>query len=106
MIGQKKARRGFLQGGTERSEESEEVWLGHRVDRRAQMANRPRPMARTVIAFRLKDRTETQTDIAPSWTSATAMAPAVIEARKGMNMGAPFGLGGGNVMGKEKRPGG
>ena len=44
-------------------------------------------MARAVMAFRLKDRTETQTDIAPSWMSAVAMAPAVIEARKGINMG-------------------
>ena len=70
------------------------------------MANRASPIAIAVMAFRLMDRTVTQTDIAPSWISATAMAPAVIEARKGMNMGAPFGLGGGKVMGKEKRPGG
>ena len=62
-------------------------WSGHRADRRAQMAHKARPMAITVIALRLRDRTVTQTDIAPSWISAVAMAPAVIEARKGMSMG-------------------
>ena len=43
-------------------------------------------MTRTVMAFRLMDRTETQTDRAPSWMRAVAMAPAVIDARKGMSM--------------------
>lgn len=64
------------------------------------MAYRASPMAITVMDFKLKERTVTQTDIAPSWMSAVAMAPAVIEARKGMNMGTPFGWG----MGKEKAP--
>lgn len=44
-------------------------------------------MARTVMAFRLMDRTVTQTDIAPSWISAVAMAPAVMVAMRGINMG-------------------
>ena len=43
----------------------------------------------------------TQTDIAPSWISAVAMAPAVIEARKGMNMGSFWG-GGTEVSGEMK----
>ena len=57
-------------------------------------------MAITVMDFKLKERTVTQTDIAPSWMSAVAMAPAVIEARKGMNMEAPLGLG----VGQRKAP--
>ena len=76
-------------------------WLGHRADRRAQMAYRARPIAITVMAFRLKDRTLTQTDIAPSWISEAAMAPAVIEARMGMNMGLLLGWG----VELKKRPG-
>jgi hypothetical protein len=49
----------------------------------------------------------TQTDIAPSWISAVAMAPAVIEARKGMNMGLLWWwwLGRGSDWEKKKRPG-
>jgi hypothetical protein len=74
-------------------------WSGHRADLRAQMAYRARPTARTVIAFRLKDRTVIQTDIAPNWISAAAMAPAVMDARMGMNIGTPFGL----VDGKRKK---
>lgn len=58
-------------------------------------------MAKTVIALRLRDRTVTQTDIAPSWMSAAAMADAVIEARIGMSMGS-FQVGG---WAKKKRPG-
>lgn len=50
-------------------------------------AYRASAIASTVIAFTLKDRTETQTDIAPSLISAVAMAPMVIDARKGMYMG-------------------
>lgn len=61
-------------------------------------------MARTVIAFRLKDRTETQTDIAPSLTSAVATAPAVIEARKAMNMVLLWGWWNGSEWGNEKAP--
>ena len=64
------------------------------------MSAKIRTMAATVMALKPTDRTVTQTDIAPSWMSAAAMAPAVIEARKGMNMGTPFGWG----MGKEKAP--
>jgi len=74
-------------------------WSGHRADLRAQMAYRARPTARTVMAFRLKDRTVTQTDIAPNWISAAAMAPAVMDAMKGMNMGLLWGW----WMGKEKK---
>ena len=103
-FGQKKTRRGLLQGGTERSEGECEEGSGHLLDRVAHMRASVRAMARAVMAFRLMDRTETQTDIAPSWTSATAMAPAVIEARKGMNMGAPFGLGGWKSDGQRKTP--
>ena len=44
----------------------------------------------------------TQTDIAPSWISAAAMAPAVMEARNGMSMGTPWWLG---ERDEEKRPG-
>ena len=77
---------------------------GHRADRRAQMAYRARPIAITVMALRLNDRTVTHTDMAPSWISAVAMAPAVIAARKGMNMGLLSGLWWVGV-GKEKRPG-
>lgn len=39
------------------------------------------------MAFRDSDKTVTQTDIAPSLIR---NAPAVIDARKGMNMGTPF----------------
>lgn len=38
-------------------------------------------MASTVMAFRLNDKTVTQTDIAPRWISEAAMAAAVIEAK-------------------------
>jgi hypothetical protein len=51
------------------------------------MAYRAKARASTVMALRLRERTETHTDIAPSWISEAAMAPAVIEARMGMNMG-------------------
>lgn len=50
------------------------------------MAYRVRPIAIAVMALRPKDRTETHTDIAPSWMRAAAMAPMVIEARKGIKM--------------------
>ena len=54
------------------------------------------------MAFKPSDRTVTQTDIAPSWISAVAMAPAVIEARKGMSMGLLLRVDG---TGEKKRPG-
>ena len=47
-------------------------------------------MTRTVMAFKLKDRTVTQTDMAPSWISEAEMAPVVIHARMGRSMKAPF----------------
>ena len=65
------------------------------------MACRASPIAIAVMAFRHLDRTETQTDIAPSWISEAAMAPAVIEARKGVNMGLLLRVGG---TGEKKAP--
>ncbi len=62
-------------------------------------------MARTVMAFKAKERTVTQTDIAPSWMNAIAMAPTVNEARMGMNMGLLSGWGTGREWNKETRPG-
>ena len=68
------------------------------------MSAKIRTMAATVMALKPTDRTLTQTDIAPSLMRAAAMAPAVIEVRKGMSMGLLSGCGG-KVMDKEKRPG-
>ncbi len=51
------------------------------------MRARVRPIATTVIALKPTDRTVTQTDRAPSLMRAAAMAPAVMVAMRGMNMG-------------------
>ena len=96
-MGKRKPAEDFSRAGPSESEGAREG-SGHLADRTAHRRASVRAMARAVMAFRLMDRTETQTDIAPSWISAAAIAPRVIEARKGMNMGAPF------VWAKENPP--
>jgi hypothetical protein len=51
LIGQKKTRRGFLQGGTERSEGECEEGSGHLLDRVAHMRAKVRAIEPTIMAF-------------------------------------------------------